>query len=66
VLHAATCPYFAVVKEHREICEMEEQMLGRLLGADVHLGSCMLDGHNACQFSVRTLLAAGKEPGAGE
>jgi len=69
VLHAATCPYFAVVKEHREICEMEEQMLGRLLGADVHLGSCMLDGHNACQFSVRTLLAtnAGSgEPAAGD
>jgi len=28
-------------------------MMSRLLDADVHLGSCMLEGHTACQFSVR-------------
>ncbi len=57
VLHASTCPYFAVVKDHREICEMEQQMLGRLLGADVQLGPCMLDGHAACQFHVRPVTS---------
>ncbi|HET7078554.1 MAG TPA: TrmB family transcriptional regulator [Chloroflexia bacterium] len=56
VLHAGTCPYFAVVKDHREICDMEQRMMSRLLDADVHLGSCMLEGHTACQFSVRPRL----------
>jgi predicted ArsR family transcriptional regulator len=45
-----------VVKDHREICDMEQRMMSRLLDADVHLGSCMLEGHTACQFSVRPRL----------
>ena len=53
VLHANTCPYFAVVQDHREICGMEQQMLSRLLGAEVVLGDCVLDGHNGCQFHVQ-------------
>ncbi|HMA38015.1 MAG TPA: TrmB family transcriptional regulator [Chloroflexia bacterium] len=53
VLHAITCPYFAVVKDHREICDMEERMMSQLLDADVHLGTCMREGHGSCQFSVR-------------
>ncbi len=53
VLHATTCPYFAVVKDHREICDMEQDMMSKLLDADVQLGPCMLEGHSACQFSVK-------------
>jgi predicted ArsR family transcriptional regulator len=60
VLHANTCPYFAVVQDHREICDMEQQMLSRLLGADVVLGDCILDGHNGCQFHVQR--SVGSEP----
>jgi DeoR family transcriptional regulator, suf operon transcriptional repressor len=56
VLHANTCPYFAVVQDHREICGMEQQMLSRLLGADVVLGDCVLDGHAGCQFHVQRAL----------
>jgi predicted ArsR family transcriptional regulator len=52
VLHASTCPYYAVVQDHREICGMEQQMLSRLLNADVTLGDCVLDGHVGCQFHV--------------
>ncbi len=66
VLHAATCPYFAVVKEHREICDMEQQMLAELLDAEVQLGPCMLDGANACQFSVRGAASARPVPAARE
>lgn len=57
VLHANTCPYFAVVQDHREICGMEQQMLSRLLGADVVLGDCVLDGHAGCQFHVQRALS---------
>jgi hypothetical protein len=38
---------------------MEQAMMSRLLDADVHLGSCILEGYTACQFSVR---ARGGEP----
>ncbi len=58
VLHANTCPYFAVVQDHREICGMEQQMLSRLLGADVVLGDCVLDGHNGCQFHVQRAVSS--------
>jgi len=53
VLHATTCPYFAVVKNHQEICDMEERMMSRLLNAEVHLSNCMLQGHTSCEFNVR-------------
>jgi predicted ArsR family transcriptional regulator len=58
VLHANTCPYFAVVQDHREICDMEQQMLSRLLGADVVLGDCVLDGHAGCQFHVQRAVTS--------
>jgi predicted ArsR family transcriptional regulator len=58
VLHATTCPYFAVVKDHREICDMEERMMADLLDAEVQLGPCMRDGHAACLFQVRPNAAA--------
>jgi DeoR family suf operon transcriptional repressor len=58
VLHATSCPYFAVVKDHREICDMEERMMSELLGADVSLGPCMLEGHGSCQFLVRPRAGA--------
>lgn len=57
VLHANTCPYFAVVQDHREICDMEQQMLSRLLGAEVVLGDCILDGHTGCQFHVQRTVS---------
>jgi predicted ArsR family transcriptional regulator len=58
VLHAGTCPYYAVVQDRREICGMEEQMLSRLLNADVKLGDCVLDGHVGCQFHVSPTRSA--------
>jgi predicted ArsR family transcriptional regulator len=61
VLHATTCPYFAVVKDHREICDMEQQMMADLLDAEVQLGPCMREGHAACLFQVRP-NAARKKP----
>jgi predicted hydrocarbon binding protein len=40
---------------------MEQAMMSRLLDADVRLGSCMLEGHTACQFSVRARLEEAAE-----
>src|SRR5437764_1086411 len=35
VLKTATCPYFDVAKNHREICEMEQEMMADLLAPGV-------------------------------
>lgn len=52
VMHAPSCPYFAVAQRHREICDMEQQMLGQALGSSVRLTSCVLDGNHGCDFVV--------------
>src|SRR5436190_7958944 len=46
VLRTPTCPYFDVAKNHREICDMEQEMMAELLGpgADVRLSNCLIDG----------------------
>ena len=53
ILRAFNCPYFELAVEHREICSMEQDMMSRVLEADVALTHCMHDGHQGCQFVVR-------------
>jgi DeoR family transcriptional regulator, suf operon transcriptional repressor len=54
VLRTPTCPYFEVAKNHREICDMEQEMMSELLGpgVGVKLSSCLIDGQPACEFHV--------------
>lgn len=54
VLKTAICPYFDVARSHREICEMEQEMMADLLGpgVGVRLSSCIIDGQHACEFHV--------------
>jgi len=54
ILKTATCPYFEVARNHREICDMEQEMMAELLGPGVgiHLSSCIIDGKHACEFHV--------------
>src|SRR5438552_18656313 len=54
VLRTPTCPYFDVAKTHREICEMEQEMMSELLGpgVGVKLSGCLIDGEHACEFNV--------------
>jgi predicted ArsR family transcriptional regulator len=46
------CPYQNVAVESRAVCEMERQVMARLLESGVKLTQCMLDGHRGCQFTV--------------
>lgn len=64
VLRRHVCPYFEVAKNHREICDMEGEMLSELLGVGVgvRLSSRIVDGGCACEFHVsRTPVEADKE-----
>jgi len=47
------CPYMNVAVDNRAICEMERQVMERLLERNVRMERCSLDGHKSCQFEVR-------------
>jgi predicted ArsR family transcriptional regulator len=57
VLHAYNCPYHELAQEHRSICEMDEDVMRKVLGSDVNLSACMMDGHRSCSFVVSNKLA---------
>jgi predicted ArsR family transcriptional regulator len=53
MLVAYTCPYHELAQEHRDICEMDENLMRKVLRSDVSLSSCMMDGHPGCCFVIR-------------
>ncbi len=52
VLREYGCPYQNVAVENRAVCEMERQVMVRLLESGVKLTQCVLDGHRGCQFTI--------------
>jgi len=52
ILHTYNCPYHELAQEHREICEMDKAMLQQVLGSEVNLSNCMMDGYQSCAFEV--------------
>jgi hypothetical protein len=52
VLREYGCPYQNVALESRAVCEMERQVMARLLQSGVKLTQCVLDGHRGCQFTI--------------
>ncbi len=61
VLQTYNCPYHELAQEHRDICDMDEKFMREVLGSDVNLSECMLDGHHRCTFVVgQSVAGAGK------
>jgi predicted ArsR family transcriptional regulator len=52
ILRENNCPYFELASEDSTICEMEREVFRRVLGADVKLTQCCLDGHHCCEFEA--------------
>ncbi len=46
------CPYYELARQHRGICDMEQDMISLVLQQPVELISCTLDGHLGCQFKI--------------
>ena len=44
------CPYRELAEVDRTVCEMETILFSQLLGDDVLLSQCRLDGHCCCTF----------------
>jgi predicted ArsR family transcriptional regulator len=54
VLTALACPYPELAKLDRSVCTMEKLMLSEILGENVRLTECRLDGANCCTFTPST------------
>jgi predicted ArsR family transcriptional regulator len=59
VLREFGCPYQNVALENRAVCEMERQVMARLLDSGVRLTQCTLDGHHGCQFTITEIKNQG-------
>jgi DeoR family transcriptional regulator, suf operon transcriptional repressor len=51
-LTAHACPYPNLAEEDRSVCDMEKMMFSELLGEDVQLSKCRLDGGGDCRFET--------------
>ncbi|HEY4760613.1 MAG TPA: hypothetical protein VIH42_08545 [Thermoguttaceae bacterium] len=51
-LTAHVCPYPALADQDNSVCTMERMMFSELVGQDVKLTKCRLDGNDQCQFQV--------------
>ncbi|MFT5522813.1 MAG: DeoR family suf operon transcriptional repressor [Pirellulaceae bacterium] len=52
VLKAHACPYPELAEQDRTICAMERMMFSEVLGAELRLNECRLDGEDCCTFSL--------------
>lgn len=50
LLRATACPYPDLAEQDRSVCSLERMMVSELLGTNVRLSDCRLDGHNCCTF----------------
>lgn len=53
VLTVVACPYPELAEQDRGVCSMEKQMFAELLGENVHLSQCRLDGGTCCTFEPK-------------
>jgi predicted ArsR family transcriptional regulator len=54
VLTALACPYPELAQMDRSVCTMEKLMLSEILGTNVRLSECRLDGATCCTFTPST------------
>jgi predicted ArsR family transcriptional regulator len=53
VLTARACPYPSLAEQDPGICSMERMLFSELLGEDVELTHCRLEGGGECRFQVK-------------
>ena len=52
VLTALACPYPELAERDRSICSMERMMFSELVGENLRLTECRLDGNRRCTFEA--------------
>jgi len=56
------CPYLDLADVDRTICQVETMLFSQLLGDEVMLSHCRLDGHSCCQFVPNKKRTTRKAP----
>ena len=51
-LTAHACPYPSLAESDRNVCQMEKMLFSELIGGEVELTQCRLDGATNCQFQT--------------
>lgn len=54
ILSALSCPYPELAQADRGVCTMEKLMLSEVLGENMQLSACRLDGAPCCTFTPST------------
>jgi predicted ArsR family transcriptional regulator len=55
--HRYTCPFPNVAAAHTGLCSLHGEFMRRLLQADVHLTSCIVQGDRCCTYEIRPASA---------
>jgi predicted ArsR family transcriptional regulator len=56
VIKILGCPYSDLAADGREVCEMEQELLGNMVGEPVALCRCQRDGDQCCTFHTQELI----------
>ncbi|MCH7689294.1 MAG: helix-turn-helix transcriptional regulator [Planctomycetes bacterium] len=52
ILRENNCPYHELANVDSRICEFEQEVFRSVLGVDLNLSQCCLDGHHCCEFEA--------------
>ncbi len=55
VLRENNCPYQELATFDPSICDLEQEIFEEVIGSEMKLTHCCLDGHHCCEFQVGTL-----------
>ncbi len=58
VIKVSGCPYPTLADGNREICDMEQELLGRILGQPLDRCQCEQDGDRCCSFQTTQAIEA--------
>ena len=52
IIKVSGCPYPTLANENREICDMEKELLSRVIGQPIDRCQCQQDGDQCCSFQA--------------
>jgi len=52
VMHRRSCGFFSMFEENRSVCQVDEEMIRRVVRVPVERMACRHDGDPCCQFAI--------------
>ena len=51
-LSSFSCPYYQIIREHPELCNIDYQLISKVLSTTVEIKTCILNGDELCSYWV--------------